>query len=76
MHIHETTYTHGDIVYLMTDREQLPRMVLAFTLRPGGVAYYELGCGADASFHFDIEMSSKQNRSLLLGIDVESTGRG
>lgn len=68
MHHHITTYTFGDIVYLKTDIEQIPRIVIAFTIRPGGVVYYELGCGPDSSFHFDIEISPSSNETLRLGL--------
>jgi hypothetical protein len=71
MHVHQTSYTHGDTVYLRTDPMQLARMVVAFTIRPGGVVYYELACGADSSFHFEIEMSAVVDVNLKMGIEVE-----
>jgi len=73
MHNHRITYTFGDIVYLKTDTAQLARMVIAITVRPGGVAYYELACGPDSSFHFDIEMSSEVDVNLKMGIEVTNT---
>ncbi|HYH13983.1 MAG TPA: hypothetical protein VD794_02105 [Flavisolibacter sp.] len=69
MYTHLTTYTIGDTVYLRTDQEQRPRIVVAITLRPGN-ACYELGCGPDSSFHFDIEMTAEADESLRLGLDV------
>ncbi|TDQ12172.1 hypothetical protein [Pedobacter metabolipauper] len=68
MHINYTKYTHGDIVYLKTDPDQKPRMVISFSIRPGGVAYYELAAGADSSYHFEIEMSDTKDDNLILGI--------
>lgn len=73
MHLHYTTYTYGDIVYLKTDPEQCERMVIAFTLRPGGVAFYEIGFGADSSFHFDIELSAEPDPSVKLGLSREAS---
>lgn len=69
MHNHKTEYTHGDIVYLKTDPDQKPRMVVAITIRPGGPTsnYYELACGEESSFHFDIEMSKEADQALKLG---------
>lgn len=71
MHNHRTTYTFGDIVYLKTDTAQLARMVIAITIRPGVVSYYELACGPESSFHFEIEMSSTVDINLKMGIEVE-----
>lgn len=71
MHIHETKFGIEQTVFLKTDLEQSARMVIAITIRPGGVAYYELGLGADSSFHFDVEMSSEQNEVTRLGLKIE-----
>lgn len=71
MHTHFTTYTYGDTVYLRTDPMQLTRMVIALTIRPGGVVFYEIACGAESSFHFEIEMSSTVDVNMKMGIEVE-----
>lgn len=71
MPTHHTAYTFGNIVYLKTDPMQLARMVVAFTIRPGGAVYYEIACGAESSFHFDIEMSPTIDVNLKMGIEVE-----
>ena len=71
MHNHRTTYAFGDIVYLKTDHAQLARMVIAVTLRPNGSQFYELGCGAESSFHFDIEMASQVDVNMKMGIECE-----
>lgn len=69
MHIHQTQFTHGDIVYLKTDQAQIARMVIAITIRINNAAYYELACGPDSSFHFDIEMSCSPDQVLKLGLN-------
>jgi hypothetical protein len=70
MHIHQSSYDLGEIVYLKTDQDQRPRIVIALTIRPGGIAsiYYELGCGPESSFHFDIEITNQVNETVRLGL--------
>lgn len=67
MHINYSSYTFGDIVYLKTDPEQMPRMVLSITFRPTGILY-ELGYGPDSSDHYDIEISSVKDEVIRLGL--------
>lgn len=70
MNIHYSTYNLGETVYLKTDSEQRPRLVIALTIRAGGSAsvYYELGCGAESSFHFDMEITSEVDETIRLGL--------
>lgn len=44
----------GDIVYLKTDIAHLPRIIIKYEVSPGGI-YYQLGQGAEASWHYQIE---------------------
>jgi hypothetical protein len=53
----------GNIVYLITDKEQLPRMITALILRSTGYSY-ELGCGATSSWNTEIEISSEKTIQL------------
>lgn len=69
MNTHTTAYTFGDIIYLKTDPEQHKRMILSIQLIPNGQTY-EVGFGADSSFHLDIEMSAVPDESLRLGIEI------
>ena len=71
MYNHRTHYTLGDIVYVKTDNNQLARMVIGITLRYNSSPYYELGCGPESSFHFEIEMSADPDQNIKLGIEVE-----
>lgn len=48
----------GQIVYLITDTEQLDRMVTAICERDNGVQY-ELSCGSHISWHYRIEISTE-----------------
>lgn len=49
-------YSLSQIVYLITDPDQLPRIITAYTVRQNGLTY-ELSCGAGVSWHFDFEIS-------------------
>lgn len=55
-------HNYGDVVYLKTDEEQLPRLVTGFTVRDGqSVHTYELTCGTDVSDHYPIEITKDKN---------------
>ena len=68
MYSHITTYSFGDIVYLKTDPDQLPRMVVGLTVRPTGILY-ELSHGATGSDHYEIEISPTPDLNLKMGIE-------
>lgn len=54
----ELDYEIGDMVFLTTDPEYFPRMVIAITLLPGGLAVYSLSCGSDEpTEHYSIEIT-------------------
>jgi hypothetical protein len=65
---HITTYTFGQIVYLKTDPEQLPRMVISIRLLVTG-NMYELGQGPTSSDHYEIEISQLPDLNLKMGIE-------
>ncbi len=46
----------GQIIYLKTDKEQMPRIVTAIKITPHELVY-EVYAGTICSNHFDIEMS-------------------
>ena len=48
-------YYIGDMVYLKTDPDQHPRIVMGVWLRPDGVLY-QLNKGESTSWHFELEM--------------------
>lgn len=45
-----------DTVYLITDEDQLPRIVTAINVFPESITY-ELSCGTTSSGHYEFEMS-------------------
>lgn len=57
----KTAFDFEDIVYLLTDTEQLPRMVTSFTVLPPNIILYRLSCGETDSTHYKMEISSTKN---------------
>lgn len=47
----------GDIVYLKTDLDQRPFIVIKYEVSPGGI-YYQLGQTTESSWHYQIEFQS------------------
>lgn len=66
----ESPYEWGDIVYLKTDPDQLPRMIMRLSLTPNGRMWI-LGCGANDSQHYEIEFSKERNVFVACGIAEE-----
>lgn len=52
-------YTHGDMVYVVSDPEQVCRQVVAVTILPGEVLLYILNAGGESSEHYAFEISSE-----------------
>jgi hypothetical protein len=63
MMIVDNKFEIAQIVYLITDNEQLPRIVTAITIRQLGLVY-ELSQGASTSSHFDYEISTEKELIL------------
>jgi len=56
----DNKYDYGEVVYLKTDREQVPRIV--FCLRCyQNETLYELACGTVTSVHYEYEISKEPN---------------
>jgi len=54
----DNKFSLGEIVYLVTDNDQLKRIVTAIIVCNNNALLYELSCGKDASKHYDYEISS------------------
>jgi len=54
-------YEIGSLVYLVTDPDQLQRMVTGYTERPGGFIIYYLSHGAEESTHYEIEIAKERD---------------
>lgn len=56
MKIH-TKYNIEDIVYLVTDTEQLERIITSITIYPNNLIMYSLNCGVETSEHYEFEIT-------------------
>ena len=56
----DNKYDIGNIVYLVTDTDQSPRMITAITVCRNAELVYELYCGTVSSRHYDFEMSTEK----------------
>lgn len=59
-------YALGDIVWLKTDREEIPRMISGLVIRPTGILY-TLACGEKEGTHYDIELSAEKPSATKSG---------
>lgn len=67
MMITDSKFKIGDFVYLVTDIDQLPRIVTGYYIRLDSITY-GLSFGSGESFHYDFEISS--NKDILKTIDT------
>lgn len=56
----DAPFQNGDIVYLATDPEQKPRMVIGVLVRATHVSF-ELVCGEVSTWHLAIEITATKN---------------
>jgi hypothetical protein len=62
MQIPKTTFKLGQLVYLRTDLEQLPRLVIAITFNiSGGTPIYTLSSGDLSTGHHEEELQEEQS---------------
>lgn len=59
-------FSFGQIVYLKTDKDQLPRMVTKMQVDSNMSVIYELSCGVQDTWHFGIEIT--EERDTLLAV--------
>lgn len=53
-------YSFGDIVYLKTDPNMLPRIVVGWLLTPGTLVNYMVRVGeADKTYHLGLELTTE-----------------
>lgn len=60
----DNKYNIGDIVYLVTDVEQLQRIVFGFIVFNNGEILYKLACGTQISEHYSFEISAHENTEI------------
>ena len=56
-----TKYDNGQIVFLVTDTEQLERMVTAIQVTESTSVSYQLSCGSTASWHYECEIATDKD---------------
>jgi hypothetical protein len=61
-------FEFGDIVYLKTDTEQNPRMVIGIDHRPGFTTIM-LASGTSTTSHYPIELSKEKDYSMSGNVD-------
>lgn len=59
----DNKFTFGEIVYLKTDVEQIPRIVTNLEINPGSIVYIVFA-GTNHSRHYDFELSTDVDYSL------------
>lgn len=61
----ELEHKIGDLVFLKTDPEQLPRMFTSYEVTPCGVLYC-LSIGTQAGKHYAVEISDTVNEEYII----------
>lgn len=57
----KTNYGLGEIVFLITDKEQSERIITQINVRPNNTIMYDLSLAGQSSWHYDFEFSSDKN---------------
>lgn len=60
MHINEE-FTHGDIVYIKTDKEQCPYIIIEIRVRPNNQLIYLISDHIDQRVFYGFELSKEKN---------------
>ena len=60
-----TKYNIGDIVFLKTDNQQIPRIVTGILIRPNGYLFYPSKCESE-TLHYEIEISMEVNQLIKM----------
>lgn len=56
----DNKYEIGETVYLVTDPEQIPRMIYCFLVFRNEILY-KVACGVTSSDHYDFELSTEKS---------------
>jgi hypothetical protein len=56
----ENKFNIGQIVFIKTDKEQLPRMVTSLNVNPNGIVY-RLSAGTQDTENYEMELSEEAN---------------
>lgn len=68
MAVFTSKYTFGDVVYLLTDPDQMKYIVCEIEFRPGAVVYH-VACGRETHAAYEFELSDEPDNEMKLGIE-------
>ena len=60
MMIIDNIYEIGQVVYLKTDTDQIPRIVISISVYKGGELLYKVASGTQTSEHYEFELSKER----------------
>lgn len=60
MMIIDNIYEIGQVVYLKTDTDQIPRIVISISVYKGGELLYKVASGTSTSEHYEFELSKEK----------------
>lgn len=63
---YDAIYNYGQVVYLVTDTEQRPKIVVKHILYPDSIVMYGLAGGTSYSEHYELEISENRNLIIVL----------
>lgn len=63
----DNKYDLRQIVYLVTDYEQLARMIVGIKICADGCILYQCACGVNETWHYEAEMSLERDAVKALG---------
>lgn len=64
-------YKLGEIVFLITDADQLSRIITSVSFTMDGGIMYCLACGTNETKHYEEEIATTQNIKIKYGITEE-----
>ncbi|MGQ0738377.1 MAG: hypothetical protein ACT4OJ_04890 [Bacteroidota bacterium] len=68
----KTKYDLKQMLYIMHDPEQLPRMVTEITIITPRLIRYQLSCGSENSDHYEYELSAEEDK--VKALTAKTTG--
>lgn len=66
----DNTFEISEIVYLITDKEQIRRVVTSIKVCPDSSLMYQLSSGTTASDHYDFEISRTEDIEYKIKSDL------
>ena len=63
MMVIDNIYNNGQLVYLITDKDQSARMITGILVSTAGIMY-RLACGTVDTFHYENEISPEKDYCL------------